>query len=170
MRIFFLVKRHFCLLFIVSFFYGFHFTSFAQDSASEIKSLSEGADVIVIGKVVQQKSNWNENRTRIYTNVTIKVEEFLKGTNTGEIVVTHPGGEVGEVGELYTHMPKFRNDEEVLVFLEEDTRSNAYRVLNGENGKMTLLKDKTTGEKVTPFNQKISTFKNEIKKYIGNQQ
>jgi hypothetical protein len=170
MRIFSLVKRHFSLLLIASFFYGFHFTSFAQDRASEIKSLSEGADVIVIGKVVQQKSNWNENRTRIYTNVTIKVEEFLKGTNTGEIVVTHPGGEVGEIGELYTHMPKFRNDEEVLVFLEEDTRSNAYRVLNGENGKMTLLKDKTTGEKVTPFNQKISTFKNEIKKYIGNQQ
>ena len=169
MRAFSLTNKYIYLPVVIWLFCGFQFISFSQNRASEIKSLSEGADVIVIGKVVQQKSNWNENRTRIYTNVTIEVEEFLKGTNTGEIVVTHPGGEVGEVGELYTHMPKFRNDEEVLVFLEEDTRSNAYRVLNGENGKMTLLKDKTTGEKVTPFNQKISTFKNEIKKYIGNQ-
>ena len=111
---------------------GYQFNAFSQ-TVSKLEHLSEGADLILTGKVTQQSSEWNEDRSRIYTNATIQVEEYLKGnTNEGSIVVTYLGGEVGDVGELYTHMPKFENDEEILVFLKRDQRTSNYKVFNGE--------------------------------------
>ncbi len=97
----------------------------------------------------------------------MQVDEYLKGNKVNKsIVVTTPGGEVGEVGELYTHMPRFNDDENVLVFVKEDKKDKSYKVLNGEDGKMTLYNDKITGEKVTSSNKKISMLKKEIKNYV----
>ncbi|MBE0571108.1 MAG: hypothetical protein IH618_06140 [Ignavibacteriaceae bacterium] len=147
---------------------GFLFYGLAQTSQSELKNLSQNADVIITGKVTQQNSNWNENKTRIYTQATIQVDEYLKGGNTGNsIVVSYPGGEVGDVGELYSHMPRFEENEEVLVFLEKDDRSTDYKVLNGEQGKINVINDPKTGEKVTTSNVKINSLKTQIKNYIN---
>jgi hypothetical protein len=150
--------------FIIS---GFLFYGLAQTSQSELKNLSQNADVIITGKVTQQNSNWNENRTRIYTQATIQVEEYLKGGNTGNsIVVSYPGGEVGDVGELYSHMPKFEDNEEVLVFLKKDEKSTSYKVLNGESGKINVITDPRTGEKVTTSNVPVNSLRAQIKSYI----
>jgi hypothetical protein len=162
-----------CGFFLIVFF----ITSFlpfkgqSQTIQSDIKKLSENSDIILEGKVIQKKSSWNENKTSIYTDVTLLVDEYLKGDQGKKtIVVTTPGGEVGEVGELYTHMPSFKSDEDVMLFVKEDKRDKSYKVLNGEDGKLTLYKDKKSGEKVTSFNQKISTLKKEIKSYVEKQQ
>jgi hypothetical protein len=144
------------------------FTSYSQSINSSIKKMSEKADLIVEGKVVQKKSSWNKDKTRIYTDVTVQVDEYLKGNKgNNNIVITTPGGEVDGVGELYTHMPQFNNDEDVLVFVKEDKRDRSYKVFNGEDGKITLYKDKVTGEKVTPFNKKVSSLKKEINDYVN---
>ena len=162
------MKIHNWYLFIL--FCGFQLTTFAQSShkaLSEIKMLSKGSDVILTGKVAKQKSNWNKNKTRIYTEATLQVDEYIKGNNgSNTVVVTYPGGEVGDVGELYTHMPKFSNNEEVLVFLKKDKTDKSYKVFDGENGKISVIKDEKTGEKVTSSKVKISDLKAEIKNYM----
>lgn len=146
------------------------FDGFSQTFQSEIQNLSESADVILTGKVVKQNSQWNHDQTRISTQSTIKVDEYLKGSNMDKsIIITTPGGEVGEVGELYSHMPSFSNDEEVLLFVKKDKQGESYKVLNGEEGKLTLYRDEKTGEKITSFNKKISTLKKEIKNYVEKQ-
>ena len=148
----------------------FQFESNSQTVQSQIKNLSQTADVILTGKVVEQKSQWNHGQTRISTQSTIKVDEYLKGNNIDKsIIVTTPGGEVGEVGELYTHMPRFSNDEDVLLFVKKDQKDMSYKVVNGEDGKLTLYKDKNTGEIITSFNKKISVLKKEIKNYVDKQ-
>ena len=148
----------------------FQLTSFAQLSQKEltmIKSLSKGADVIITGKVANQKSEWNADKTRIFTRVTIEVDDYLTAANYQKnIIVTHLGGEVGAVGELYTHVPTFNNNEEVLLFLKKDKSDGAYKVVDGEDGKWTLHKDDKTGEKVTSSFVKISALKKEIKNYV----
>ena len=155
------------LLLTLTFLCGFQITSYSQQLSADIESLSKGADVVLTGKVVQQNSKWNEDRSRIYTNATIQVEEYLKGTtNEGSIVVTYLGGEVGDVGELYTHMPRFEDDEEILVFLKRDQRTSSYKVFNGEEGKLSIVYDKTTGEKVTTSNVQINSLKAQIKNFI----
>ena len=143
---------------------------FAQQIASELKELSKGADVILTGKVTEQASSWNENKTRIYTRATIQVEEYLKGINSGSsIIVTYLGGEVGEIGEMYSHMPRFEDNEEVLVFLKKDEKNADYKVFSGEEGKISVINDPQTGEKVTTSNVRISSLKAQIKSFSKEQ-
>ena len=157
-------------LFLILLLSGFKISTLSQTMPTDIKNLSVAADVILTGKVTKQNSSWNKDKTRIYTDVTLEVDEYLKGNSSNKtLVVTTPGGEVGEVGELYTHMPRFSKDEEVLLFVKKDTKDMSYKVLNGEDGKMTLYTDKKTGEKVTSSNKKISKLKNEIKNYVEQQ-
>jgi len=159
------IMRLLCVLIIAG---GFFSASFTQTITSDVESMSKNADLIITGKVVEQNSSWNENNTRIYTQATIQVEEYLKGNNnSGPVIVSYPGGEVGEVGELYSHMPRFENNEEVLVFLKKDDKSTNFKVVNGEEGKINVVTDPKTGEKVTTSNVKINSIKAQIKSYIN---
>jgi hypothetical protein len=156
------------VLMIILIYGGFLSAAFAQNEQAVIKKLAKGADVILTGKVTKQNSSWNENKTRIYTTATLKVDDYLKGSNnTNTVEVTYPGGEVGDVGELYSHMPKFTNDEDVLVFLKKDKKNTGYKVFDGEEGKITLIKDSKTGEKVTTSNIKVNHLKTQIKSYLN---
>ena len=158
------------LLLTLVLIYGFQITSHSQQLSTSIEKLSKGADVVLTGKVIQQNSSWNEDRTRIYTDATIQVEEYLKGnTNESSIIVTYLGGEVGEVGELYTHMPRFEDDEEILVFLKRDQETSSYKVFNGEEGKLSIVYDKNTGEKVTTSSVQINSLKAQIKSFSKEQ-
>ena len=149
------------------FFCGTYTANFGQQIASELNELSKGADVILTGKVTQQVSNWNENNTRIYTQATIQVAEYIKGNSAGNTVtVKYPGGEVGEIGEMYSHMPRFEDNEDVLVFLKKDD-NNDYRVFSGTEGKINLIDDPQTGEKVTSSNLRINSLKAQIKSYLN---
>lgn len=146
------------------------FEAHSQTMQAEIKNLSKGADMIVTGKVVDQTSQWNSEKSRIYTNVTIQVDEFLKGTNNqNRIVITHLGGEVGDVGETYSHVPTFKDDEDVLVFVKKSSKDESLSVFQGEEGKLTLYEDKTTGDKITSQNIKANEIKKEIKSFVEEQ-
>ena len=61
-------------------------------------------------------------------------------------------------------MPEFQNNEEVLLFLKKDIKSNAYRVFAGEDGKIALLKDQS-GETMTASRIPLSSLKAQIKSY-----
>lgn len=139
--------------------------SLSQQSDVKLKRLTTDADLIVTGKVSGNKSNWNNDKTRIYTIATLDVDEYLKGNSSGSTVaITYPGGEVNGIGELYTHMPKFENNEDVLVFLKKDDKS--YKVFDGEEGKIKIIRDEKTGEKITSSNVRIEDLKTQIKKYL----
>lgn len=160
--------KSFHLFLILLLFSVLNTNTLSQSIQSKVKNLSEKSDIILEGKVIQKKSDWNQDKTRIFTKVTIQVDEYLKGNNSGKtIVINTPGGEVDGIGELYTHMPSFKDDEDVLVFAKEDKQDKSYRVLDGEEGKLTLYDDIKTGEKVTSFNKKVSALKTEIKGYVG---
>jgi hypothetical protein len=142
----------------------------AQSIQSDIKNLSQGADMIITGKVVDQKSQWNSDNSRIFTNVTIQVDEYLKGSdNQDRIVITHLGGEVGSVGETYSHIPTFIDDENVLLFVKKSAKDESLSVFEGEEGKLTFYQNKNTGEKVTSNNIKASDIKKEIKSFVEKQ-
>ena len=66
--------------------------------------------------------------------------------------VKYLGGEVGDVGELYSHMPVFKEKEDVLVFLKKNEQDKEYRILKGEEGKISVFADEKSGEKVTSSN------------------
>jgi len=146
----------------------FYPTYLAQQMSSELQDLTIGSDVILIGQVTQQTASWNENHTRIYTKAIIQVDEYLKGNNTeGTVTVKYLGGEVGEIGEMYSHMPRFEDQEDVLVFLKKNETGSDYKVFAGEDGKIIIINDPKTGEKVTTSNVPLNSLKAQIKNYIN---
>ncbi len=140
----------------------------SQQITTSLKSLTKNSEVVLIGKVSKQESKWNENKSRIYTDVTIDVDEYLKG-QTGEkyITVSHLGGEVGEVGELYTHMPSFKEEEEMVLFVKRDKNDGKYRVYSSENGKIEIIKNKSSNQRFTASNKKVDDIKKEIQSYLA---
>lgn len=152
------------LILLLIFFAG---TIQAQIIQTDIKDLSRGADAIVTGRVLSQSSQWNSDKTRIFTKVTVGVSEVIKGgTSQSTLTIITPGGEVGEVGELYTHMPRFDQNEEMLLFLKKADQ-NTYSVFQGDEGKITLYSDIVQGEKVTAQKMNLSVLKSEIKRSLS---
>jgi hypothetical protein len=90
--------------------------------ALDLDGLVQDADEIVLGTVTDRQSRW-EGR-RIVTDVTLRVEEGLEGEarKGSQMVLTHLGGSVGEVGMHVTGMPRLEVRERALVFAERRAR------------------------------------------------
>jgi len=103
-----------------------------------VPQLADRSETVVHGKVETVRSFWNEAETRIYSIATVTVMEIWKGESIGKTVeVRYPGGEVGTVGELYTHMPTFEADEEVVIFSKKSTDGTS-RIVAGMQGKFIV--------------------------------
>lgn len=153
-------KIRISLLFLI--LLGLNIPSMSQTISADLKKITENSDAIITGKVIDQKSEWNSDKTRIFTKVNIKVDEFLKGSaHQSNIIVIHPGGEVGEVGEIYSHVPGFFDNENVLLFLQKSEDNNSYKVMEGESGKISMTDDKQTSNK-----KNISAYKKQIKTFV----
>jgi hypothetical protein len=128
-----------------------------------VAELTGKSGLIVVGKVSRIHSEWDKGKSRIYTKVTVNVEEFVKGNEPGKnIVVTHLGGEVGSVGELYSGTPKFKADEEVMLFLHKSKKGNL-RVTRGSLGKFNVHRDKTTNMRILDNGVSIDNIKAIVK-------
>ena len=106
-----------------------------------------GSRAIVRGKVVSMGTRMDENE-RIYTYITLKVQEVLKGQITErKIVIKEEGGEYGGRGTLIFGTPQFKLGERVLVYL--DTRNDgSLRVHQMFLGKFSIVKDEQTGKEM----------------------
>ncbi len=105
-----------------------------------LDDLVSGASYIIVGKVTRMSSQWNADRTRIYTSVTLSIEEQIKGDwNKNEITITVPGGKVGETVELVEDTAGFSVNERVLVFLTKE--DNTFSVFGGFQGKFVVGDD-----------------------------
>ncbi|MCW8850642.1 MAG: hypothetical protein OQJ81_11735 [Melioribacteraceae bacterium] len=146
-------------------FYLINSNSFAQNKAQNLKKLTTSSELIIVGNVKETESHWNENKTAIVTKVSIKPTEFIKGRDNGsDLFITVPGGEIDNIGELYTHMPRFAKDEEVLLFMKQV--KNDYSIIGGESGKITLSSNHKGSQKTELTRQQIKELKNSIKNYL----
>jgi hypothetical protein len=141
------VSTGFILLVILLF--GFTTSStFAQDHLRAVDDLISDSDMVVVGQVSSIRSEWNDDRSYIFSHVTVAVEEFIKGERPERtITLRQLGGEVGDVGEIYSHTARFLPDEDVLVFLKRDPRGEL-QVSGGEHGKFQITTDRETGQRM----------------------
>ena len=142
----------------------------AQTQKLQLEALAKGAEMIVVGKVAKVHSEWNQEKTRIFTRVLVNIEEYVKGESADRtLVITHPGGEIGAVGELYTHTPTFSQGEEVLVFVKKDSKNNLI-VAGGNEGKFKVTKNELTGEKIVQGALSLKNFTSRVKRIIEQQE
>ena len=141
----------------------------AQLQKLNLQELTNQAEVVAVGKVSAMRSEWNQDKTRIYTKVTVSVGQYIKGERSEKtLTITHLGGEVGGVGELYTHTPRFFMDEEVLVFAKKDKQENL-RITGGADGKLKIAKNEQTGKKMIGKTKTLEAFTTEIESIVRKQ-
>ena len=109
-----------------------------------LPQLTSQADVIVRGTVTSQASAWNAQRTAIYTDVTVAVEEAVKGSPAATVTFRIAGGVVGDVGMRTSNDPVFQDGEQVIVFLS--TQGAAGAVVGLRQGKYTVRGGTVNGD------------------------
>lgn len=97
--------------------------------ATTVKQLSleqmvRGAHRIMLGRCISQETYWNKNRTRIYTATRFAVTEDLKGEFRRTATVVTVGGTIDGMTLAVSGTPRFREHEEVLLFLEAGKSRN----------------------------------------------
>jgi hypothetical protein len=128
-----------------------------------MEQLARESDAVVVGKVAGLSSEWNADKTRIHTRVTISVDQNVKGdASVKSMTVLVPGGEVDGVGEVYSHAPKFLRDEAVVVFAKKNP-AGYYQVSNGSQGKYTILKDEVSSRLSVAGGKTLQEFTTSIK-------
>ena len=113
----------------------------------DLPELSRSADVIVHGTVRRLESRWSGDGRLIVTDVEIQVTEALKGEAPGTLVITQPGGRVGDIGQRVNGLATFAPAEEVVVFLTRQG-SRDFRVAGMAQGKYQVLRSAGTAGKV----------------------
>jgi hypothetical protein len=132
-------------------------------SLESLEQKTVKADLIVIGRVIDAESRWNETKSNIYTYVSLSIEEEIKGHSTKEVItIKILGGAVGEIGTFIHEMASFRKGEKALVFLKRDLRSDYFVVLYGQYGKYEINQDDIVISGAVP----LAEFLTEIRRYI----
>lgn len=130
----------------------------SQPAMALTEDLAHRADVVVVGKVTEVRSEWSADRSRIYSNVTVLVDEHIKGDESQQsVVIATFGGEVDGVGEVYSHTARFKTDEQVIVFAAAD-RQGRLKVVGGDEGKVTVTKDELTGLQMVADREPLTVF------------
>jgi hypothetical protein len=131
-----------------------------------LEELAGKSEFIVEGQVSDMRSEWNPEGTRIETHVTIRIEQYLKGESIERtITITHLGGEVGEVGEVYSGAARFQKDEEVLLFVHRGNEGRL-RLTGASQGKYSIGRDQASGERMVAMNKPLQQFKAEIERIV----
>jgi len=105
-----------------------------------------GARAIVRGRVLDVTCAFDDQQGHIYTYITLRVNEVIKGRITSRrIVIKEPGGQVGLRGSLIFGTPQFRRDEEVLLYLDT-WNDGSLRVHQMFLGKFLITRDAASGK------------------------
>jgi hypothetical protein len=107
-----------------------------------------GARAILRGKVVAIESSFDEHNGRIYTYITVKVQEVFKGQIAErKIVLKELGGQVGDRASVVFGNPQFKKGEKVLLYLDTwaDGSLRTYQMFLG---KFNIENDPLTGEEI----------------------
>jgi hypothetical protein len=122
---------------------------------TDVAELSSASDTIVQGTVRRVQSRWSGDGRRIVTDVEIEVTDTLKGQPGGTVLVTQPGGKVGDIGQVVHGLATFSPGEEVIVFLEKRGKvsfqvssmaQGKFQVRRDADGKTVLAVPESTGD------------------------
>lgn len=108
------------------------------------KELGDESSLVVLGKVRDSRSYWNERGTKILTETLIEVSESYKGRAGTLVPVVQLGGVVGTVRMNVHGALSWKRGEEVLLFLEP-FRAGKYQVAGFSQGKFEIERDPVTG-------------------------
>ena len=122
-----------------------------------IEELTARADSISVGKVTNIAC-YQEDGGNIYTQVTLSVEQTIKGETEDEVVIRVAGGEVDGQTLWVEDAPNFQLAERAVFFLEE--REGIFSVVGGFQGKFAIdINNMVSGKlPLSQFSEQLEEF------------
>jgi hypothetical protein len=116
-----------------------------------LQDLARRSSTIVVATVDDQYSSWDAGKKEIYTFITLRVSDPIKGMK-GEartkgpktettITIRQLGGTVDRITSIVPGMPKFNKGEEVVVFLGPNDTAGYPGIVGLQQGKYTVTTD-----------------------------
>ena len=110
-----------------------------------LEDLVAGADIIVVGVVVETRARWNDERTLIFTEVRFEVQDTVVGPpGVPTISLVIPGGQVGEVTQEVSAAAQFTIGDRAMLFLVR-TPEGDLRIAGGFQGRLAIENDVVLG-------------------------
>jgi len=107
----------------------------------DVEQLSAIAAVVAVGEVDGVEARWNPTHTKIYTRVSIKPTEMLKGGRDLDVLtIKMIGGQIGQDMARLPGTPELVQGERVLVFLEPRDDGDGYLIVGLFQGLFRLRK------------------------------
>ncbi|MDZ4132050.1 MAG: matrixin family metalloprotease, partial [Dethiobacteria bacterium] len=136
-----------------------------------LDDLTTEADSIVIGTVESAVSRWNEDRSAIYTTVTVLVEDDIKGGNSqNSVTIIVPGGEVDGITQTVSDTPAFETGEQAFFFLSDlpttvlprrQFSPKFYELQGNFQGKLIIEDDSVEGLPLGLFEEELQSILDE---------
>jgi len=103
-------------------------------------AMAQKADVIAVGEVTAKRSFWHEDARsrRIITEVTLRVDQRLKGEGGETVTFYILGGLVDGIAQQVPGEAVFREGERVLVFLSKRGPESKLGVVGMSQGKFII--------------------------------
>ncbi|MBI1883952.1 MAG: hypothetical protein HYS08_07085 [Chlamydiae bacterium] len=111
------------------------FSAEASYLEKEPSKLYEEANVIVIGRVADRFSHWEDNL--IVTKISVAVEKKFKGNPSGLLIIEQPGGVVDGRGLKVSDTPPLPRGDRALFFLRAHS-DGFFTIMGGPQGKISL--------------------------------
>ncbi len=110
------------------------------------ESMIIGSRAIIRGRVLAVESALDSQTNRIYTYITIRVQEVFKGEiRARKIVLKQEGGQVAGRGSTIFGTPQFTPDEHVILYLDT-WADGSFRVHQMFLGKFNIVDEAQTGQ------------------------
>ena len=105
----------------------------------EIEELTRLSTDVFHGQVIATETRWNPERTRIYTDVRLRINETFKGAakRSETVTVVQLGGEKDGRRLDYAGRPEFTAGETIVLFTTR-TRANDLTVVALKQGKLQV--------------------------------
>jgi hypothetical protein len=135
------------LLFLLALFVASVHSGFATTVIMPTdESMIIGSRAIIRGRVLAVESAFDSQTNRIYTYITVRVQEVFKGEiRTRRIVLKQEGGQLADRGTRIYGTPQFTLDENVILYLDT-WADGAFRVHQMFLGKFNIVDDPNTGQ------------------------
>jgi hypothetical protein len=109
-----------------------------------LEEVVDASESIVHGTVTRTWTDWDEAHKYIWTHYEIQVMDKLKGDAPGTLVVSEPGGTVGETELQIVGTPHYEKGEEVVLFAER-TPLGYLRTCGWGQGKFNVERSGASG-------------------------
>lgn len=112
-----------------------------------LEEMVDESQFVIQGSVLRSWAGWDDSRQFIWTHYEIRIADTWKGNRLAKIVVSEPGGTVGETEMHIAGAPRFSVGEEVVLFLSR-TPIGYLRTCGWGQGRFTVLRSQGLSQPV----------------------